>query len=180
MRTAYERVKTQHPHVPVTLVGHSLGGALAQWVAEQKGEDALVFNPGTTLIPNDPPKSVKMEMRRNPRVVDRQNLAMTPKSYFFVNEMDVVSGLGRGITTRGTDTRHLITNENPPEFPFFPKVMPPHDWKSLVEPELRQQLDVMKNRSVAKELEQGFPRLNPPNPPESLVEKASEWFQNFF
>lgn len=42
----YEKVKKFHKGHDIHLTGHSLGGALANWVSEQTGEHATTFNPG--------------------------------------------------------------------------------------------------------------------------------------
>ena len=60
----YETVKEKYKNVKLT--GHSLGGAQALHVARQYGEDAIVFNPGSspfaepfhTMLSNDKPQTI--------------------------------------------------------------------------------------------------------------------------
>lgn len=42
----YDKVRRFHKDHDIHLTGHSLGGALANWVSEQTGEHATTFNPG--------------------------------------------------------------------------------------------------------------------------------------
>jgi len=123
----YRQVKRLNPNTNVIMVGHSLGGAIAQFVAEAVGTDAMAINPATSpfVARKKMPQYVERVLGPDAQKVRVKELAATPRTYFFANKGDPVSSISRFPTARGDTRRHIILNPDR-------QGIDSHDWQNML------------------------------------------------